>query len=137
MTYNLKRFPKNEILKGVIQMKEKKLNQEKTLLKWGPEVAKLPEYTWQQIKELVREGACLVVFDGLVHDVADFMKIHPGGEKMVSCRLGTDITESFNGGVYNHANGARNLLEMLRVGRLRLTDNDPSPSDVVDTPMSH
>jgi len=93
----------------------------------------LPQYSWQQVKELVKEGASLVVFDGLVHDVADFMKIHPGGEKMISCRLGTDITESFNGGIYNHANGARNLLEMLRVGRL--VDDKAEPTSTETTPM--
>jgi len=118
LTYNLKRFPQQEIEKGVLKMKQKRLDQEKSKFNWGAEIQSLPEYNWQQIKELVGEGACLVVFDGLVHDVAEFMKSHPGGEKMISCRLGTDITEAFNGGVYNHANGARHLLDMMRVGRI-------------------
>lgn len=133
LTYNLKRFPRAEIEKGVIQMQQKRLDQLKARYNWGPEVESLPEYTWQQVKELVREGASLVVYKGLVHDVADFMKIHPGGEKMISCRLGTDITESFNGGVYNHANGARHLLDMFRVGRVKQACDGDSQEESTTT----
>lgn len=118
LTYDLKRFPTNEIEKGVIQMKQKKLDLEKSKIKWAEEATKLPYFNWQQIKERVLEGSSLIVIDGFVLDVTDFAKIHPGGEKLITAFLGKDATGVFNGGIYKHANGARNLASMLRIGRL-------------------
>jgi len=124
LTYNLKRFPANEIEKGVLQMQQKNLEKKKTLLKWGPEPSSLPEYTAEQVRERTLEGSSLVIIDGLVHDVAEFKKIHPGGEKSLGIYLGKDGSAAFNGGVYGHSNAARNLLSNFRVGKLV-----PSPKD--------
>lgn len=118
-TYNLKRFSENEINKGIVQMKQKKLDQEKSLIKWGPTVNALPEFTMEQVQNAV--GSSLIVIDGFVHDVTSFIKEHPGGEALLKSRLRTDASKSFNGDLYTHSNGARNLLSMLRVGVIRNT----------------
>jgi len=61
----------------------------------------------------------LIIVNGFIHDVADFVKIHPGGEKVLRIHLGTDATKSFTGEVYFHSNAAHNLLSMFRVGILK------------------
>jgi stearoyl-CoA desaturase (delta-9 desaturase) len=118
LTFNLKRFPANEIEKGALLMQEKKINQKKALLKWGPNPSSLPVFSMRQVREDVEKGASLIVINGLVHDVAEFIKLHPGGEAFIKIKLGKDATEAFNGGVYAHSLAAGNVLELLRVGRI-------------------
>jgi len=118
LTYNMKRFSSNEIEKGALQMEMKKLDQRKALLKWGPEISSLPEYTLDQVKEKVKEGAQLIIIEGIVHDVADFKKVHPGGERLLENFIGKDATQAFNGIVYNHSNAARNTLSFFRIAQL-------------------
>jgi stearoyl-CoA desaturase (delta-9 desaturase) len=129
MTYNLKRFPKDEIEKCVIQMAQKKLDARRAALNYGPELSTLPSYSWSDIKQHVSDGASLIIIDNVVYDVTEFKKTHPGGEKMISIRLGTDCTEAFNGGVYNHGFGARHWLSLLKVGRI----SDPHNKDKEQT----
>lgn len=50
LTYDLKTFPSNEVNKGVIQMKEKKLASMKRGLMYGPKLEDLPVYTWDECK---------------------------------------------------------------------------------------
>ena len=42
LTYDLKRFPSNEIEKGELQMRQRALNAEKGKLFWGPDPDSLP-----------------------------------------------------------------------------------------------
>lgn len=56
---------------------------------------------------------------GVVHDVSDFIKDHPGGKAMISSGIGKDATAMFNGGIYLHSNAAHNLLSTMRVGVIR------------------
>ena len=56
---------------------------------------------------------------GVVHDVTEFIKDHPGGKAMISSGIGKDATAMFNGGVYMHSNAAHNLLSTMRVGVIR------------------
>jgi len=117
ITYDLKRFPENEIIKGQLQMLEKKINSRKATLKWGPSRELLPLYTLQEVEERTSEGAKLMAVDGYVYDLAGFS--HPGGESFIKIKLGKDASEAFNGGVYKHSNGARNLMAHMLVGKLK------------------
>ncbi len=65
-----------------------------------------------------RQGASIAVA-GVIHDVTNFIKDHPGGKALISSAIGKDATAIFNGGVYNHSNAAHNLLSTMRVGVLR------------------
>ena len=114
----------------MIQMEQKKLDRRKAVLNWGPDIKSLPEYSWQEVREHVREGASLIVIDNIVYDVTEFKKKHPGGEKMISIRLGEDCTEAFNGTIYNHGWGARHLLALLRTGRIRDPENVNAPEKI-------
>jgi len=117
-TFNLKRFPSNEIEKGAYLMKMKKLNEIKQQLKWGPEPTTLPEFTMEQVNADNEKGAHLIVVNGLVHDVSKFISEHPGGEGFIKMKLGQDASSAFNGGVYAHSLAANNILEFLRVGKI-------------------
>lgn len=74
--------------------------------------------------EHVKNGRCLLVIDGIVQDVEDFVGHHPGGEKYLLEHLGKDATKLFHGGgIHAHSNAAENLLSTMRFARI--VDHDP------------
>lgn len=120
LSYDLKQFPTNEVTKGLIFMQEKKLAEQKSKLDFGIPLRELPVYTWEEFQSLVlNDNKKWILIEGVLYDVEHFMHEHPGGVKYLSNAIGKDMTTSFNGGIYNHSNGARNLLTTLRVGVLR------------------
>jgi len=118
LTFDLKRFPTNEIEKGRLQMSQKRLERKLKTLNWGPDPQSLPLFTMDDVKRRVLEGSSLMVVNGFVHDVAKFIPSHPGGEALIKAYLGKDATSAFTGGVYDHSNGAKNLLGTFRIGRI-------------------
>ncbi|KAI9274169.1 stearoyl-CoA desaturase [Sporodiniella umbellata] len=119
LAFDLKTFPENEISKGVVYMKEKKIKAEKAKLNYGTPLKDLPVYTWDEFQSLVlNENKKWILMEGVLYDVKSFMREHPGGVKYLSTAIGKDMTTAFNGGIYNHSNGARNLLTQFRVGVL-------------------
>jgi len=111
----LKVFPDNEIRKGQIAMQLKKLSREAENTEWPRDSNHLPVLSWDQFQE-ASQTRQLVVIGGFIHDVEHFIDEHPGGKHFLKARLGKDATSAFYGGVYDHSNGAGNLLAMLRVG---------------------
>jgi len=100
-------------------MEEKRLERRRGTIQWGPHKEDLPVMTMQEVKRRVHEeGASLIVINNFVHDVADFIKLHPGGLSLIQSRIGTDATGAFNGQVYKHSYSANNLLSMMRIGIL-------------------
>jgi stearoyl-CoA desaturase (delta-9 desaturase) len=118
IAYNLKRFKPDLFEKGVIQMKQKRIDEQKTKYSWGKSVDELPDMSLQQFKSRCAEGAHLIVVDGLVHEVTDFINEHPGGRALIKAYVGKDATLPFNETVYNHSQAARNELANLRVAKL-------------------
>lgn len=117
---NLKTFPSNEITKGQIYMKEQKLNEVKRKLKWGRPIEELPALTFDEFEDAVKiHNEKWILIEGIIYDVKDFVKSHPGGEKYINLGVGKDMTTAFNGGMYDHSNGARNLLSTMRVAVCR------------------
>ncbi|CAO3661591.1 hypothetical protein G6F70_004491 [Rhizopus microsporus] len=118
LTYGLKTFPSNEIEKGRVQMMEKKVDALKSKLKFGPQLKELPVYSLEEVHDMVAtHNKRWVILDGMIYDVENFD--HPGGCKYLEFGIGKDMTKSFNGGIYNHSNAARNLLSSMRVGVLQ------------------
>ncbi|GKZ20894.1 stearoyl-CoA 9-desaturase [Aspergillus brasiliensis] len=115
---DLKMFRENEIEKGRVQQLQKKVDQKRAQLDWGTPLSELPVMEWEEFVDRARERA-LVVVAGVVHDVEDFVKEHPGGKAMIKAGVGKDATALFNGGVYYHSNAAHNLLSMMRVAVIR------------------
>lgn len=126
LAYGLKEFQQNEIAKGQMQQKQKKMDQEYAQLNWGTPLSQLPVIEWDEFvartklnKETQRDGEALIVVAGIVHDVADFIAHHPGGKAIIASAIGKDATTMFNGGVYLHSNAAHNLLSTMRIGIVR------------------
>jgi stearoyl-CoA desaturase (delta-9 desaturase) len=119
LAYDLKEFRQNEIEKGRVQQLQKKLDQKRATLDWGVPLEQLPVIDWDNFVAESKNGKALVAVAGVIHDVTDFIKDHPGGKALISSAIGKDATAIFNGGVYNHSNAAHNLLSTMRVGVLR------------------
>lgn len=65
-----------------------------------------------------REGEKLIVIEGTVHKLDDFVSRHPGGSRILEFWNGRDASSAFNGSVYKHSKGARNLLANFRIAKL-------------------
>ncbi|KAH8804993.1 putative acyl-CoA desaturase [Xylogone sp. PMI_703] len=119
LAYDLKQFKQNEIEKGRLQQLQKKLDQKRQTLDWGIPLEQLPIIDWDTYQAEAKNGRALVSVAGVIHDVTDFIKDHPGGKALITSAIGKDATAMFNGGVYDHSNAAHNLLSTMRVGVLR------------------
>ncbi|KAK6214449.1 hypothetical protein LQW54_004356 [Pestalotiopsis sp. IQ-011] len=119
LAYDLKQFRTNEIEKGRVQQLQKKLDRKRATLDWGTPLDQLPVIHWDDFVAESKNGKALVAIAGVIHDVTDFIKDHPGGKALISSAIGKDATAIFNGGVYLHSNAAHNLLSTMRVGVLR------------------
>ncbi len=119
LAYDLKQFKSNEIEKGRVQQMQKKLDQKRSKLDWGVPLDQLPVIEWDDYQDQAKNGRGLIAVAGVVHDITDFIKEHPGGKAMIRSGIGKDATAIFNGGVYLHSNAAHNLLSTMRVGVIR------------------
>ncbi|RLL97053.1 stearoyl-CoA 9-desaturase [Aspergillus turcosus] len=120
LAYDLKQFRYNEIEKGRLQQLQKKVDQKHATLDWGIPLEQLPVLDWDEFATKSRStNKALVAIGGVIHDVSDFIKEHPGGKAFILSAIGKDATAIFNGGVYQHSNAAHNLLSKMRVGILR------------------
>ncbi|BFZ55545.1 stearoyl-CoA 9-desaturase [Savitreella phatthalungensis] len=116
----LRRCEDDHIERSRLQMQQKRLDERKARIPWPKAGEELPELTASDVAERVRaDSAKLIICDGFVHDVTDFMADHPGGRALISTRLGRDITEDFHGKVYKHSNAGNNALQMLRVAKIK------------------
>lgn len=115
---NLIRFPNNEIRKAEFQVRQQELDQVKQTINWGRDVNSLSRVDWPTISSRVTAGEKLVVIEGVVHKIDEFIASHPGGQQILEFWNGRDATAAFNGEVYKHSKGARNLLAHFRVAKL-------------------
>jgi len=96
LTYNLKMFSENEIVKGRVLMQQKKIDEVKATLNWGVPMESLDVINWSEFtKKVKNEGKQWLVIDGIVHDVSEFMDHHPGGRGFLKAALGRDVTKKF------------------------------------------
>ena len=118
--------------------KQRLLNEEASLsaleasLDFGAPLSALPAMSLSDFRaqgRLKRWVAC----DGLVFDIAAFTPSHPGGEAILRPFFGNDITRAFNGSVYNHSNGARNLARHFLVARLEQRSGETALDDNVQS----
>jgi stearoyl-CoA desaturase (delta-9 desaturase) len=92
-------------------------------------------YTWADIERRVDSGEKLTVVgdyvldmlkpmptgSGYTHDTKNIVwyNSHPGGRKLLDMFVGKDATEAMTGGIYQHSQGAFNLVQHLRVANLK------------------
>ena len=122
-TTNLRVFPKNEIRRGVVYMREKKLAALRAQVVAPKERGELPEWSWERyVTEVKVDGKTLIAVGGFVHDATPFLQNHPGGAALLHSYAGKDATEVFHGRttpcVYKHSHAAHNLLSNMRVATI-------------------
>lgn len=126
---NLKQFPENEIKKGRLVMQLAEAHEAASKMDWPKSPKHLPVISWADFVAQSKERP-LIVVHGFVHDLSGFE--HPGGAELLASRFGTDATDAFEGGVYEHSNAAHNLLSMRRVailsGGYKLEKDELSPA---------
>lgn len=52
----------------------------------------------------------MLVIDGVVYNVEEFVGHHPGGERYLLEHIAKDVTLFHGGGIHAHLNAAENLL---------------------------
>ena len=73
----------------------------------------------------VEAGEKLLIHEGFVLNVAEFMNKHPGGKGLLDGKLGQDVTKNLMGTsedpatLYKHSVAAHNTAATLRVARLK------------------
>ncbi|KAF8548001.1 hypothetical protein OG21DRAFT_1479331 [Imleria badia] len=115
---HLKTFSDNEILKGELTMELKQLRKTQDALTWPRPGSSLPVLSWASYQSQA-ESRAVVCIAGFIHDIEDFLDVHPGGRYLLLKHVGQDATSAFFGGIYDHSSAAHNLLAMKRVGILR------------------
>jgi len=125
LTFNLKRIPEEEIQKAVIQMKQRQIDYSRTGLNESQQSGGLPIMTREEMQNRVAAGEMLVMLDGLVHDVKNFIHEHPGGRQTLANLIGKDASRLFSGQVadqhnkqHAHSNNARDYLRGMRIAIL-------------------
>ncbi|KAJ2483646.1 hypothetical protein IWW56_000210 [Coemansia sp. RSA 2131] len=120
LAFDLKRFPRNEIMKGRAAMKLKNAQKFAKRVDYGTSIDDLAMFTESEfVAEVNERGKKWLVIEGFIYDVEKFIKMHPGGPWLIMSGIGKDMTNAFNGGVYNHHYSARNLMNStMRVGRI-------------------
>ena len=95
-------------------MKLKAISRQAEEIQWPKDSNHLPVLTWDDFEAECKTRQ-LMVIGGFIHDVSTFIDEHPGGRALIKTRLGRDATTAFYGGVYDHSNGASNVLSRYRV----------------------
>jgi len=129
LTSDLHMMGEDEIQKSRLQMQQRKLDDETAKVRFGRQCDLLPRISWNEFKQKTLDGECLVVLDGIVHDVKNFVHEHPGGRQTLLNYVGKDITEMFNGrggpgADHIHSKEARKFLPAMRVGMLQEKQNE-------------
>jgi stearoyl-CoA desaturase (delta-9 desaturase) len=124
LTYNLKTITDPEINKARLQMQQRQVDSQKAKLQYGKRYDVLPEMSWNDFQQKVSRGAALVVIEGIVHDVKNFVHEHPGGRQTLLNYIGTDATNVFNGkgSDHSHSPAARKYLYAMRIGKIGQKD---------------
>lgn len=120
-TYDLKYISNEEIKKAKIQMSQRDLDNQYAKAMYGKKFTELPSYSMEEMRNKVSQGEQLIVIDGIVHDVKNFVHEHPGGRQTLLNFVGTDATNLFNGhdGAHLHSKEARQFLYAMRVANIK------------------
>jgi len=80
----------------------------------------MPTCTLAEVEKRVGGGEQLVIVDGGVYDIAEFMGVHPGGKQLLLKRLGHDIGDGMRGtgGGHEHSKAAWRILQQYKVAVL-------------------
>lgn len=122
LTYNLNRISENEINKARAQALA-------VDVEWGVQDVEglFEKWNKQKLEVEAREKGRFVFAIGnrIIELSNEFVEKHPGGSSILKFWMGKDSTDAFNGTVYNHSKGARNLLAHFTIAHY--VDGKPEP----------
>ncbi|OXB74084.1 UNVERIFIED_CONTAM: hypothetical protein H355_003147 [Colinus virginianus] len=72
-----------------------------------------------EVRDRCARGECLVRCRRRLYDLSAFVRLHPGGERLLRSRAGTDVSAALDGPPHRHSANARRWLEQYYVGELR------------------
>ncbi|KAF9873967.1 cytochrome b5 [Colletotrichum karsti] len=87
----------------------------------------LSTFTLDQVAEQSTDKSGLIVIEGKVYNITDYMAKHPGGDDILAEVLGQDATEAFH--EVGHSKGAQAQLEALLVGVLKIEPKTQTKPD--------
>jgi stearoyl-CoA desaturase (delta-9 desaturase) len=123
LTYNLQEIPEHEVQKAVLQMTQRRVNKEMSMLTFGKNFDHLPEISMEDFNQRVAKGEALVHMEGIVLDVKNFVHDHPGGRQTLLNWVGHDISGLYQGkgaaNAHAHSVDSRKHLNGLRVAYLK------------------
>ncbi|XP_075289858.1 fatty acid 2-hydroxylase [Opisthocomus hoazin] len=88
-------------------------------------------FTASEVRARCARGACLVRCRRRLYDLSGFARLHPGGEQLLWCRAGTDVSDALDGPPHRHSANARRWLEQYYVGEMEPGEEQshPEPAD--------
>ncbi|WP_435280088.1 cytochrome b5 domain-containing protein [Streptomyces sp. 1222.5] len=94
---------------------------------WSPAVADEPFFDVSEVAvRTTPEAGQWLIIDGYVYDVTDFLRLHPGGPRILTESVGLDATAEY-AAVLHHENSEINaMLAMYRLGPVRVLDLGPA-----------
>lgn len=80
----------------------------------------LPELTMNDLNKYV--GRKLLIIDGFVCDVTDFIEEHPGGDEIIQENINKDATKAYKD--IKHSEHANQIMTSLRIGKFKIEKAD-------------
>jgi fatty acid desaturase/predicted heme/steroid binding protein len=93
-----------------------------------PNPADLPTLSYAEVGRHDNNKSALVVYDGYVYDITDFLKFHPGGRSILIANLGTDITDTVDSFHDAYVSRLMRSTEHRKQYRIRLVGKIAAPS---------
>lgn len=105
-------------------MELKRLRKTQDALTWPRPGSSLPVLSWASCKQsrVLRgsrtyagedqsqaESRAVICIAGFIHEIEDFLDVHPGGRHLLLQHVGQDATSAFFGGIYDHSSAAHNV----------------------------
>lgn len=85
----------------------------------GGAMAAPRSFSAAEVRDRCARGECLVRCRRRLYDLSAFVRLHPGGERLLRSRAGTDVSAALDGPPHRHSANARRWLEQYYVGELR------------------
>lgn len=81
---------------------------------------KSQNYIENDVKMHCTADDCWIINRGYVYDVTNFLMQHPGGADLILSHAGEDVTKVMKDQhLHFHSNGAYNILEDYKIGKVR------------------
>jgi cytochrome b involved in lipid metabolism len=102
--------------------------QERVASRSSDALTDLPEYSRLEVARHCEDDELWLIIDGLVYDVAPYLKKHPGGMAILQVYAGQEVTDVFWSQLGHHADAVATLLARHLIGRLPPEESEPRTS---------